>query len=274
MKRLPVHIVASGMIAAILLCPYAQAKEVASLIGPAAAQKQFRIDTAPDNLHHMTKLAATDQIALLEMCMENYKKTIRNYQGTLHKQERINGKLRKLQSINVWFKEAPFSVVMKWKKNPESIDKLLYVEGQNSNKMVVHPTGTFAWIKSVKKNPRCKEALKNSLRTCDQFGFYRNMQSIHEMFETAKKTDTLKMRYLGTKNSDGRKHITTETTLKIEKDNQYAKLIMDIDAEYMVPTKLVFYDYDGKLICQYGFTDLQLNQGIDSKTFDAKTHRM
>ncbi|MBW8034331.1 MAG: DUF1571 domain-containing protein [Planctomycetes bacterium] len=273
MKRLSIHIAASGMMAAILLCSYAQAKEVASLIGSNAAQNIIWPDPAANKIERMTELAATDQIALIQWCMDNYKNTVRNYQGLLHKQERINGKLRKRQSINVWFRETPFSVVMKWKKNPKSIDKLLYVEGQNKNKMIVHPTGAFAWIKSVKKHPRCKEALKASLRTCDQFGFYRNMQSIREMLLAAKKTDSLKMRYLATDIIDGRSYIKTETTLNI-KDYPCTKLIMDIDTKHMVPTKLAFYDRNEKLICQYEFTDLKLNQGIDSKTFDAKTHRM
>jgi len=273
MKRLSTHIVASGMMTAILLCSYAQAKEVASLIGSNAAQNFTWPEPAADKIERMIALADTDQIELIQWCMDNYKKNIRNYQGVLHKQERIDGKLRKAQSINVWFREAPFSVVMKWKKNPDSIDKLLYVEGQNKNKMVVHPTGAFAWIKSVKKHPRCKEALKNSLRTCDQFGFYRNMRSIREMLQAAKKSGSLKMRYLTTGIIDSRAYITTETILNV-KDYPCAKLIMDIDTEYMVPTKLTFYDCRGKLLCQYKFTDLKLNQGIDSKTFDAKTHRM
>ena len=273
MKRLSIHIVASGMMATILLCSYAQAKEVASLIGNRAAQNLLRPDPAANKIERMTELAATDQITLIQWCMDNYKKNIRNYQGLLHKQERINGKLRKSQSINVWFREAPFSVLMKWEKNPKSIDKLLYVEGQNKDKMIVHPTGAFAWVKSVKKHPRCKEALKNSLRTCDQFGFYRNMQSIIDMLKAAKKTDSLKMRYLATNIIDGRSYIKTETTLNV-KNYPCTKLIMDIDTKHMVPTKLTFYDCNGKLLSQYGFTDLKLNQGIDSKTFDAKTHRM
>lgn len=273
MKRLSIHIVASGMMAAILLCSYAQAREVASLIDNRAAQNLIWPDPAADRIERMTELASTDHIALIQWCMDNYKNTVRNYQGLLHKQERINGKLRKPQSINVWFREAPFSVLMKWKKNPGSIDKLLYVEGQNKNKMVVHPTGAFAWIKSVKKHPRCKEALKASLRTCDQFGFYRNMRSIIDMLEAAKKVDGLQMSYLGTETIDDRTYITTETILNV-KDYPCAKLIMNIDTEHMVPTKLAFYDCQGKLLCQYGFTDLKLNQGIDNKTFDAKTHKM
>ena len=259
--------------ATILLCSYAQAKEVASLIGNTPPQNLTWPKPDADKIERMTALAATDQIELIQWCMENYRNTVRDYQGLLHKQERINGKLRKRQSINVWFKEAPFSVVMKWKKNPESIDKLLYVEGQNKNKMLVHPTGAFAWIKSVKKHPRCKEALKASLRTCDQFGFYRNMKAISEMLQAAKNANSLKMRYLATEIIDSRTYITTETILNV-KDYPCAKLIMDIDTEYMVPTKLTFYDCDGKLLCKYEFTDLKLNQGIDSKTFDAKTNRM
>ena len=272
MKRLPANILVS-VTAVIILCSWAQAKDVAVLAPANTAQKLVWTDPADDKVERMIALAETDQVALIQWCMDNYKNTVRDYQGVLHKQERIGGKLKKQQMINVWFREAPFSLAMRWKKNPGSIDKLLYVEGQNKNKMVVHPTGAFAWIKSVKKDPRCKEALKTSLRTCDQFGFYRNMRSIIDMINAAKKADALEMRFLGTKIAEGRSYITTETMLDVE-EYPCRRLVMDIDTEYMVPTKLVFYDCDGNLICQYGFTDLQLNTGIDSKTFEAKTHRM
>ena len=139
------------------------------------------------NPDRITELAKNDHIALLKWSLETYRKRVIDYTATFNKQERLKGKLKKTEQISVMFKDKPFSVYMNWQKNAGSANKLLYVEGSNNNKMIVHPTGLFFWIKSVKKDPCGKEAKKASRRTCDQFGFRRSMKSLLEVYELAQK---------------------------------------------------------------------------------------
>lgn len=222
----------------------------------------------------MIDLAETDHIQLLEWAMSRYKKNIRDYSAVLHKQERIKGKLRPPQEIAVWFKEAPFSLVMKWRKNPVVVDKLLYVEkNEENNHMYVHPTGIFSWIKSVEKQPHCKEAISNGLRTCDQFGFYRSMQILEDMYKSVPQ-QKIKTKYLGPSKVFDRNSIAMASFIPKSKNYPDKVIIMQFDTQTLLPVGLSLYNKNKKLRCKYFFSDLKINIGIRDRFFTKKAHGM
>ena len=61
-------------------------------------------------------LAETDPTAFLEACIRRYDREVKGYHCTLHKQERLEGKLQPSEVIDVDFREKPFSVLMDWRK--------------------------------------------------------------------------------------------------------------------------------------------------------------
>lgn len=235
-----------------------------------AAKNATPATPSPERL---TALAKTDHIELLEWSMALYDRNIKDYTAVLHKQERIAGKLRKPQEIAFWFRDKPYSLLMKWEKNAVTIDKLLYVEGKENGNMYVHPTGTWAWIKSVKRKPRCQEALKGSLKTADEFGFYRNMLYLHKVFTKAQNSRSMTTKYLGTSNVYGRDTIAMEATFTGDKC-EYQKIIMHFDTKHILPLALAFYDREGNLYSSYAFSNLKLNTGITEDTFCKNKNKM
>jgi hypothetical protein len=232
-------------------------------------------NTTPDaaSAKRLTELAKTDLVELLEWSMALYDQNIKDYTAVLHKQERIAGKLIKPQEIAFWFKEEPYSLLMKWEKNAVSIDKLLYVEGQENGNMFVHPTGAWAWIKSVKRKPKCKEALKGSLKTADEFGFYRNMQYLHKVLTKSQNSRSLQTKYLGTSNVYGRDTVAMEATFS-GKDCKYRKIILHFGKESILPLALAFYGKSGKLNSSYAFSNLKVNPGLTEDTFCKNKNKM
>ncbi|MCF7956211.1 MAG: DUF1571 domain-containing protein [Phycisphaerae bacterium] len=228
---------------------------------------------ASPSAERLIELAKTDHIELLEWSMALYDRNIKDYTAVLHKQERIDGKLIKPQEIAFWFRDEPYSLLMKWEKNAVTIDKLLYVEGKENNNMYVHPTGVFAWIKSVKRKPKCEEALKGSLKTADEFGFYRNMIYLHKVFTEAQSCRSMKSRYLGKGNVYGRETVAMEATFQGH-NCIYRKIIIHFDTKHILPLALVFYDRSGKLYGSYAFSDLKLNTGITEETFCKNKNKM
>ena len=218
-------------------------------------------------------LAKTDHVTLLNWSLETYQKRVHDYTGTFLKQERINGKLKKTEQIAIMFKEKPFSIFMQWEKNAGSGDKMLYVEGSNDNQMLVHPTGLWAWIKSVQRDPQGKDAKKAALRTCDQFGFYRSMKSLVELYETAQKRGDLKTRSLGETKVDGRPCIALERILPKDK-YPYPRTVVEIDVEYLLPVKVSMYDGQNQLIGNYIFLNLKFNTGLTNDRFTPKACKL
>ena len=218
----------------------------------------------------LEELAQSDHIALLKWSMETYQKRVHDYTGTFLKQERINGKLKKTEQIDIIFKEKPFSVFMRWEQNAGSCDKMLYVEGSNNNQMLVHPTGFFTWIKSVQRDPQGQDAKKATLRTCDQFGFYRSLKSLAELYETAHKRGDLKTRSLGETKVDGRPCIALERMLPNNNKYPYQRTVIEMDLEYLLPVKVSMYDWQNQLMGSYVFLNLKFNNGLTDARFTPK----
>src|SRR5262245_64899677 len=74
-----------------------------------------------------------DPVAFLASCLEKYKqRDIKGYRLIMQKQERIGGVLQPTEEIEVFFREQPHSVLMKWVKGQRLASRALYVEGENN----------------------------------------------------------------------------------------------------------------------------------------------
>lgn len=227
----------------------------------------------PDELtRQIITLAENDHIALLKMAVDRYDRTIRNYSGTFIKQERIKGKLGPVQVIAFKFRQEPFSLFMEWKENPLGADRLLYVEGQNDNKMLVHPTGLMKWLKCLKLAPNSKQARKSTLRPCEKFGFRRNILEALKVYRLAKQNAELTIKSSGPETIDGREYLILERILPEKKQYPTARLVVRLDLEYILPVQITCYDRQGNLISRYAFTDLKFNTNLTDKDFHPKAN--
>ena len=240
----------------------------------AVAQGAALPRTNQANPARVRQLCETDHIALLTWALQNYESRIQDYRLTLNTQERIGGKLLPEQQIRVSFKEQPFSVLMQWQENPQRIDKLLYVEGQNGGKMIVHPSGMLGFIKSVRRSPLDEDVRKSSLRTPDQFGFKRSMQSMLAVYQDAARKNDLQTRCLGDSVVDGRPCVILERLLPAKPEYPFARLVIDFDTGYLLPARVTAYDWQGNLISRYTFTNLEFNLGLTSEMFIPKANNL
>jgi hypothetical protein len=110
---------------------------------------------------------------------------VQDYTCTFLKWERINGKQDPGQEINVKFLNEPFSVAMRWQKNPPIGDRCLYVEGKYDGNMLVRPKGMLSLIGTVRRKPDSPEVMANTLRPISLFGFRRGLESLVQVYELA-----------------------------------------------------------------------------------------
>jgi len=222
--------------------------------------------------NRLEELAKTDHIALLEECQKNYRNTIGSYTCTLVKQERIKGVLGKEQTVSVKFMGKPFSVAMAWVQNPGQGDRVLYVEGQRGNKMVVRPAnGLLRALAggSVLVDPRDKAARSASLRTVDQFGFERSLQSLLNVYRQAHAEGHLKQEFGKYATVAGRKAIVLIRHLPAENDYPVAKSVIFIDLEHLIPLAVEGYGWNDpdELICRYVYKDIVLDAPLTEDDF-------
>ncbi|MCF7956358.1 MAG: DUF1571 domain-containing protein [Phycisphaerae bacterium] len=234
----------------------------------------FSADKSEISDEDFLEFAVNDYGKLLEVMKANYDSSIDDYTGIFTKQERVKDKLLKPQVIAFKFRNDPFSIFMAWKKNPGKADRMLYVKGQNNNKMVVHPRGLLAWIRSVERDPRGKDVLKTSLRTCDQFGIRNLLNRVTGLYKGNVKDDGFSAKYIGTEEIDKRPCIVLETVMPNNKISPTRRLMLVVDMEYRLPVAVTSLDGEGNLISKYSYTSLKFNVGLKAEDFTKKANNL
>lgn len=225
------------------------------------------------------KLAATAPLNLLEKGLQRYQRSVRDYTVTLTKQERIGGKLRPEQQIEVKFKDEPFSVLMHWVKNPDKARRVIYVQGkrvdgQGRELALAEPEGSIArlLVPSIALPINGSEAQATSRRTIDQFGFENALELIVKYCRLAATENGFALRYIGEGTVGGRETYVLERILPYTGDsNTYPdrRLVVHLDKQWLIPLSTQCYADDAKaeLLASYVFTDVRLNVGLTDKDF-------
>lgn len=224
------------------------------------------------------QLAKTDHIALLEMCLKNCQEKYQDFTCTFSKQEVINGQSKGLQVMEVKHMAKPFSVAMHWRKNPPLGDTVLYVEDKYDNKMLVRPTSPIlrAMVPVAVRSPDDAEALKNTLRPVNMFGFERGLSNLLDTYKRAKAAGDLKMSYEGPAKIGDRNCIKLVRCLpdKPQYRNAASKTVIYIDTDYLVPIRIEGYDVLGVPNSEYTYSNLKFNVGLVDEDFTPQKNDM
>jgi len=159
----------------------------------------------------MAELARKDPVVFLENCVRYYDRDVQGYHLTMQKQERVptrlpieKRKLQKKEVIEVDFKDKPHSVFMRWLEGERLTDRCLYVEGENDNMILVHPSGLAGkFVTFVKRKVDGPEAQESGRYTLNMFGIKHGTLRTLTFARKAKENGTLNMDYLG---ADGEWH--------------------------------------------------------------------
>lgn len=238
------------------------------------------IRTEPDEPgaeSELVQLARTDHVSLLEKCLQEFDARARGkYTCTFTKQERIRGRLGEPQQIAVKFMEQPFSIAMAWQTNPPMGDAVVFVEGKRKNaagqsQMLVRPTNPlFQRLTggSVEKLPDGPDAMRNTLRPCTAFGFRNSLNSLLDIYRLARENNECVEKFIGYADVDGRECVVLERILPNKPDLYPAwKTRIFIDTEYLLPVRVIGWDWNDNLACDYRFTDIRFDPDLDESDF-------
>src|SRR5262249_4222876 len=72
-------------------------------------------DVALPRPDQLPALARTDAIAFLRACLTRCQREVHGYRAVMQKQERIGGRLGPVETVDVWLREEPYAVLMRWR---------------------------------------------------------------------------------------------------------------------------------------------------------------
>lgn len=223
----------------------------------------------------MERLAKNDPIAFLEKCIQRYDREVQGYTATLIKQERIEGRLQRRETIDVFFREKPFSVVMKWKEGGKRATATLYVKGENRDQLLVKPSGVFSVAGIITRDPHGSDAKKESRYFLDEFGIKIGMQRTLAAWKKADKEHRLHVEFLGVKEireAGGRPcWVLKRTGYTKPEDDGITQLTTYIDKETWLQVGTILKGQQNQLIGEYIFRDVKLNPDFAPDTFTRDT---
>src|SRR3954447_25808102 len=135
-----------------------------------------------------------DVLGFIRKCLDRYDQEIKGYTGTLYKHERVQGKLKPAEILQFEFREKPHSVYMKWLQGASLATAVLYVEGQNDNKLLVLP---FIPLFIKTEEPRGATAKSTARYTIDEFGIKIGLARVFNSWTKRRAANDLHVDYEG-----------------------------------------------------------------------------
>jgi hypothetical protein len=222
----------------------------------------------------LEELRRTKPLTFLEMCLARQRREVHSYKLRFLRKERIHGKLYPPEKdmyeiVDVAFREEPFSVFFKWMSKGKLAAKVLYVEGENDNKMLARP---FLTVLPIMTEDVDGPKAKNSGRyTIAEFGLYKATERSIASMKKAQANGTLHMRYEGkvalAEVGDRTCYKFVRTPYEPLEEDALYELTLYFDCQTWLQVGSILRDPKGQLLAEYFFRDIQINPEFDGKQF-------
>jgi hypothetical protein len=192
---------------------------------------------------------------------------VESYTAVVHKQQRVGGKLLPEETIFLKFKK-PFSLYMKWIKEPYKGSELIYVEGWNENRVRAHRGGLLRFI-TRNLDPRHPGLMTGNLRPVADMGVGQLVNTIAVNVRTAIEVGEPGFSERGEESVYGRRTRILEFVLP-GGAGDYARhrFVINQDIESRIPIRIRVYDQDGQLVENYGYENLDFEARLTDADFD------
>jgi hypothetical protein len=214
-------------------------------------------------------------VRTLKATQDEIDRNVRDYSCTLVKQERVDGDLGDKQFILLKVMHQPFSVYMSFLK-PYAGREVVYVDGQNSGKLVVLEAGMKRMLGKMNLDPQGSLAMSGQKHPITDVGFRNLTAKLSKMWEGEMKFAECNV------TTDADTHIQNRSTTMIQivhpvprQDFRFHYARLFLDNELKVPVHFDAYMWPEKegaeplLDESYTYTNLKLNNGYTAREFDA-----
>jgi hypothetical protein len=222
----------------------------------------------------MEALARENPVAFLEDCIRRCQREVKGYSLTMQKQERIEGKLKPKEIIEVHFREKPFSAYLQWIEGAGRAERALFVEGENGGKMLIRPEGQIARALAgdvVERDVNGAEARQGGRYTLNEFGLKKGALRTLATWKAAQEQDALHVEYRGTikvkEAGDRECYVLRRTRYAKPEADGVTELTIYIDKENWLQVGSTLKGEGGKLIGEYFFRDIRLNPDFKPEQF-------
>jgi hypothetical protein len=194
------------------------------------------------------------------------------YSLTFYRQERLGGKLREEEQIRALFRKQPFSVKFVWENPDAAYYEMVYVAGQNDNKLVVRERkGALPLLPPTTRRVEPMEAVKfgRTLNPITDFGLANLARRTLAPMEDPAIRPELTIHYRGVVNLDPQSRPAYD--LRIEHPPmpglQYTAQDFYVDTATGLPAGTDLYLPGGELGARYRYVNVNPNVQLTDADF-------
>ncbi len=202
---------------------------------------------------------------------------VKDYIGTLVKEERVGGQVQPEQYISMRIRQQPFSVYLKW-TGPKQYEgqEAAYVTGKNGNKIKAKGTGLAAAFGFVSLDPTDPRALKDNRHAITETGIGHLIDTLSRGYEMERQAPAGQVQRSYREFMFQQKACYgMETIHRVNSGQFYCyRTVVYFDKMTKLPVRFEAYDWPTsggpaggeKLEC-YSYVDLKFNVGLTDAAF-------
>jgi hypothetical protein len=239
---------------------------------PAPANGSFDL-TRQENEHPLAPVIRT-----LKASQELLDQTIRDYSCTFVKRECIDGELGDYQHIFMKVAHDPFSVYMSFLK-PYAGREVLYVAGQNENKMVVLEAGFKRYLGKLNLDPEGTVAMKGQKHPITNVGIRNLTAKLLTIWEAETQYAECEVTSNADTKVDGRSTTMIQVVHPVPRQNFRGHIQrLFLDNELRIPIHYDVYLWPAQAGAEppldesYTYKNLKINNGFTARDFDANNN--
>ena len=266
----PVYRVANETPAVVSPVAAQPAASAGAPAAPAVAAKgEFDLTQKPGE-HPLAPVLRT-----LKATQDEIDRNVHDYACTFFKQERVDGELGEQQQILMKVRHEPFSVYMSFLK-PFAGREVLYVDGENSGKMVVLDAGFKRMLGKMNIDPRGTLAMSGQRRPITDVGIRNLTIKLTKMWEKESQFAECEVTTQPGSKLGGRSATMIQVVHPVPRqDFKFYAARLFLDNELKIPIHFDAYTWpeqaggEPPLDESFTYSNLKLNNGYTAREFDA-----
>jgi len=200
---------------------------------------------------------------------------VKDYSTVFIKKERIKGKLLQ-QSMLMKVRQDPFAVYIKY-QDPHAGREVIYVDGKNKGKLLVHEEGIVGLVGTLSFAPTSPEAMEENRHPVSKAGMKTMLDLLVAQWESELKYGETDVKFYPNAKVGSVDCKLIESSHPEKRPHfNFQKSCLYVDKQTNLPIRLEQYGFPAKageaspVEEEYSYTNIRLNIGLTETDFDTK----
>jgi hypothetical protein len=202
-------------------------------------------------------------------------KEVQDYEASFSKRVNIQGKVV-AETMHMKVREKPFSVYLKYAK-PHQGREVLFIDGQNGNKLLAHETGFKGLAGTIELAPNSKLAMEGNVYPITEIGISKLIHQVTDHWEMLLEQGDCRVQFYPNAKLGETPCIAIEVAAPTAVDGvRYHLWRLYFDKRENVPVHVELYGFPRRqgeqppLLEEYTYSQIRLNIGLTDHDFSTK----